>query len=660
MLAVLSQDLEWSRLPDATPKRVRRVLERCLCRDPLERLRDIGEARIRLQKGGERDDATSNGIGPRPRRLGAVVAAGLGVFLLVAGAFLLGRSLVPPGQGGGDSRSSFKLDLELEGLTLQSRGEAYDGPKISPDGQQLLYPAADGLRIRRFTELDTLTLPETDGASYAFWSPDGGSVAYARAGRLWRRPADGGSATDLGRVPEEGVFGSGGGAWNAAGQLVLAGSPSVGMLGFSADGRSLGELLPAAEGEADFHEVSPLPGDRGFLFTVHGPDGIDSIAALVDGKRKEILRLPGEALAYPSYSPTGHLLYERETINPGLWAARFSLDSMEVVGEPFLVTPNATMPSRADDGTLVFLRSDHEPAELVKVGRDGSVQPLKKLSASARAGSRGWFDLSPDDRRVALVLDARPYGDLWVVDLDSGTQARLDSGWVGSVRPLWMPDSSRLIYGSMRGSQSTWKAWIGSADGTQEPKKLRLAEADIAFPLAVSPDGEWLIFAPPGEGLNAIRFENPTEQVTIARDTGLSQAPAASISPDGDWLAYQTEQSGSLAVWVQPFPPDGRRWPVSTEQSAQPRWSPSGDELFYRSGPRLMAVRFTPGTVPTVSRPTELFSLSEDLGLSRDFEPLRDSEGFLMVRSRSGQRITVVFDLPSLLAEAEERQRASS
>jgi Tol biopolymer transport system component len=297
------------------------------------------------------------------------------------------------------------------------------------------------------------------------------------------------------------------------------------------------------------------------LFTVHGPDGIDTIAALVDGQREEILRLPGETLAYPSYSPTGHLLYERETINPGLWAVRFSLESMGVIGEPFLVIPNATMPSRADEGTLVFIRPGDEPAELVKVGRDGSVQPLKKLSASARAGSRGWFDLSPDGRRVALPLDARPYGDLWVVDLESGTQARLDSGWVGSVRPLWMPDSSRLIYGSLKGSQSTWKAWIGSADGTLAPMKLRLADADIAFPLAVSPDGEWLIFAPPGEGLAAIRFEDPAEEVMIAPETGLSRAPAASISPDGHWLAYQTEQSGSLSVWVQPFPPNERRWP---------------------------------------------------------------------------------------------------
>lgn len=318
------------------------------------------------------------------------------------------------------------------------------------------------------------------------------------------------------------------------------------------------------------------------------------------------------------------------------------------------------MPSRADDGTLVFVRRDHEPAELVKVGRDGPVQPLVELSAPGRFGTLGWLDLSPDGRRVALPLDARPYGDLWVVDLKSGTQARLDSGWVGSVRPVWMPDSSRLIYASLRGTQSSWKAWIGSADGTEEPKKLRLADADIVFPLAVSPDGEWLIFAPPEEKLVAIRIENPTEELTIAHSTSLTGVPAASFSPDGRWLAYQTIELGTPSVWVQPFPPDGRRWPVSTGQGAHPRWSSSGAEIFYRSGPRMMAVGFEPGTPPTVSRPRELFALPEDSGLSQDFEPLPDDQGFLMVQSRGRQRVTIVLDLHSLLAEAEERQRASS
>ena len=112
-------------------------------------------------------------------------------------------------------------------------------------------------------------------------------------------------------------------------------------------------------------------------------------------------------------------------------------------------------------------------------------------------------------------------------------------------------------------AQPPGKPGWGYADGTEEPEKLVLADADIVFPLAVSPDGEWLIYVPSiDDRLAAIRIDDPTEELTIARDTGVA-VRAANFSPDGRWLAYQTEETGSPSVWVQPFPPDGRRWPVS-------------------------------------------------------------------------------------------------
>src|SRR5271157_1313534 len=45
---VLRRTIDWSSLPPDTPPGVRRLLERCLERDPKRRLRDIGEARILL------------------------------------------------------------------------------------------------------------------------------------------------------------------------------------------------------------------------------------------------------------------------------------------------------------------------------------------------------------------------------------------------------------------------------------------------------------------------------------------------------------------------------------------------------------------------------------------------------------------------------------
>ncbi|MFN0151714.1 MAG: serine/threonine-protein kinase, partial [bacterium] len=48
LAAVLRAEPEWALLPAATPPRVRDLIERCLRKDPLRRLRDIGDARVTL------------------------------------------------------------------------------------------------------------------------------------------------------------------------------------------------------------------------------------------------------------------------------------------------------------------------------------------------------------------------------------------------------------------------------------------------------------------------------------------------------------------------------------------------------------------------------------------------------------------------------------
>ncbi len=58
------------------------------------------------------------------------------------------------------------------------------------------------------------------------------------------------------------------------------------------------------------------------------------------------------------------------------------------------------------------------------------------------------------------------------------------------------------------------------------------------------------------------------------------------VSPNGKWLAYDSDETGSVEVYVRPFPGDGPRIQVSTDGGAQPRWSPSGKELIYRLSQR--------------------------------------------------------------------------
>src|SRR4030095_9293979 len=65
----------------------------------------------------------------------------------------------------------------------------------------------------------------------------------------------------------------------------------------------------------------------------------------------------------------------------------------------------------------------------------------------------------------------------------------------------------------------------------------------------------------------------------------------AQFSPDGRWIAYQSDESGRVEIYVQPFPGPGRKVRISVSGGVQARWRRDGKELFYLgSDNRLMAV----------------------------------------------------------------------
>jgi eukaryotic-like serine/threonine-protein kinase len=92
---VLEREPEWSQLPAATPAAVRRLLRRCLEKDPRERLRDIGDARLELEDA--RDQGPPEGadaaLAGRPRAIAMWVGAGLALVALAAG--IVGWTLKP-------------------------------------------------------------------------------------------------------------------------------------------------------------------------------------------------------------------------------------------------------------------------------------------------------------------------------------------------------------------------------------------------------------------------------------------------------------------------------------------------------------------------------------------------------------------------------------
>ena len=369
--AVLTREIDWRAVPPATPESVRGLLRRCLDRDPRRRLQAIGEARVVLENPGATGSPVVPAQARRPgwRTLATAVAAGAALF---AGGWLVRPSTQR-------TRSEIrKVDLAISDLDANS-GRA---PVISPDGSRVAFVAAGRLRVRRLDSLDVTELPDSDDVAYASWSPDSRHLAYIRHGRAWKVSIDGGPPTELGPVPAD-LAGSAGSLWTSDGQVVFAGSDTVGLWALSANGGTSGREMLALDrsGETDFHEIGALPDNRGLIFTVHRRNRqTDMIAVLSGGTRKVLLEIPGESLRYPIYSPTGHLLYQRETTNPGIWAVPFSLQRLETTGAPMLVVPRGRTPSLASDGTLAFVRSDEAPVDLVRVSRSGTIEKIAVLA----------------------------------------------------------------------------------------------------------------------------------------------------------------------------------------------------------------------------------------------------------------------------------------
>jgi hypothetical protein len=129
------------------------------------------------------------------------------------------------------------------------------------------------------------------------------------------------------------------------------------------------------------------------------------------------------------------------------------------------------------------------------------------------------------------------------------------------------------------------------------------------------------------------------------------------VSADEHWLAYASNVTGTLEIYVRPFPGPGATVRVSSGGGQEPRWSPSGAELFYRNGGAIMAARISTGpSFRVIGRPEMLFETGHDFTQDRNWDVGPDGR-FLMVRAdpASGTSLRVVFNWFEEVREPKDR-----
>jgi Tol biopolymer transport system component len=633
LASVLTKDPDWEKLPASTPAPLRTLIRRCLERDPRNRLQAIGEARIALADPAALDAAT----GRPPRRTPTLAITALVAIAAAAAGFAV-RALT--GGSRTESAAIRKVDIAVPDFHVT----VDRAPVISPDGRWMLYNGGSQLWIRSLEEFTTRKIAGGTGAHYGFWSPDSREVAFVRDGKLWRAAIDGGDATPVAPVPAD-MTGSAGGVWLDNGEMLLVGSDTVGLLTINASGGSSREVLKLAHPEeSDFHTVSALPNGRGVLFSVHGPTGADRFDVFANGTRKTVLQIRGEGLSWPIYAAPGYLVYSRLTTSPGIWAVPFSLDRMQTEGEPFLVVANGSYPSVAADGTLALVRASDMPSQIVSVDRKGSVQTLAALQGQAW-DTLQWtgVTLSPDGRRLAIVMNEPDGVELWSYDLGRGMMTKLTVGGMVVVNPTWSSDGSRLFFATFAG-QRVWNVFAVPASEMAKPEPVMPPADETQWPCTISPDGALVYGRMSDRGIDLwLSPLDGTAGHPLIR-TPFNESDAA-FSRDGHAIAYTSDESGRSEVYVRAFPLDARRMQVSSAGGTRPRWSADGRELYYRSASGIVATRIARAPMGIeATGATELFALGADPTISTSYAVAPDGQHFLFTRSTGTDRISVVLN----------------
>jgi len=628
LAAVLRQEIDWSALPAATPPGVRRLLERCLERDPKQRLRDVGEARIALTtvESFEGEDSPKDRRGAPRASTAWLVAAIVGLLAGATGELLwnLRRHDAASKVGERPGRT----------FVLQSAGRGLDDSQaISPDGRWVAYTAGGSLWIRNLGELDAREVKESQGAQRPFWSPRSDAVAFATDSALFRVSIEGEKPVELCRLTG-GIFT--GGSWSAVEGIVF----TVARANWNGDVLRVSETggVPEVFTRADparkerrLHDPYFLPDGKSLLYSVTTFDSNDGeIAVDRDGTRKLLGR--GDGTSAPVYTPDGHLVFTGPSSSgTALWSVPFSLDSLSTLGTPAILAQGGDRASVAADGTLVY--GVYRPAaqQLVWVDRTGQLvgaigQPVADEITSP--------SISPNGTRVAVSDDH----DVSVWDAERGISTvltKLSGNGIG----FWLPGGRELAYLE---STSSSEIVARRGDGGGEARVL-VPHLGHAAGLSSAPDGAFAVYytveAETARDLWAVALQGPSQPISILRTRANEAMPR--VSPDGKLVAYQSDASGRWEVYVQPFPRGDERIQVSIGGGQHPMWNPRGGELFFDAGDDLLAVDVSTSPSLHGGTPHVLFSaatLGTKLSLpgiiERSYDVAADGRRFVVVKGR--------------------------
>ena len=603
-----------SEIRPITPRRLDRIIQKCLAKEPADRYRSAHDLKLELQwvARGEKHEEEEKEEAHRVRRWDArralpLLLAGAGVIALLLAAINWRTSQSTP-----PARAPIRFSvLPAPGSLFPSIGEG-GGFALSPDGQYLVFSAttADGrknLWLRRLDAEAVEALPGTGGADYPFWSPDSASLAFFAEGKLKRMSIPAGPPQTL----CDAAAGRGG-TWAANGTILFSPGTGSPLFRIPAAGGTAAQATKLAAPIYSHRWPLFLPDGDHFLYVASSQENARRglyLASLSGGEVRRVL----PSAASVAFAAPDQLFYVRDGL---LLRSRFDPERGEIAADSTVISDRliyfvdrAYAPVSASNTGVIAFRRD-AIVNMRLLWRDANGRPLGSV---AGIGEYEGVALSPDGRRIAFGAFEPSEGrnHVWIASAEGGAPRRFTFRRGNQYSPVWAPDGSRLVFSDdSDGADALSEKPVRSAG---DERRLHTAPQHASqYAQAWSPDGHTILYRTddPSHGLDIHALDLRTNLVSPFAATSADESQPQ-FSRDGSRVAYAGTESGRPEIYIQPFPPTGAKWQVSTGGGEQPRWSHDGRTLFYvAADKKLMAVGAGSGTfdgeTPRVLFPTDL------------------------------------------------------
>jgi len=497
---------------------------------------------------------------------------------------------------------------------------------ISHDGSKLVFKANGKFYLRKMDSMEPTVILGIDNASSPFFSPDDKWLGFFTNEKLEKISLSGGTPVALADVVS-----NRGGTWSKNEYIVYSASTTEGLSLIPEAGGTAKKItkIDSTKNERTHRWPSFLPDGKHVLFTVgtnSSPDYYENatidVADIDTGERKTILK--GASTA--RYINSGHLLFSRSGV---LYIVPFDVDKLEVKGEPVPVvegvysetTTGITNYIVSDNGTLAYIPGaiEGEGRKIVKIDMKGEVTTLDSV-AHPYLEPR----LSPDNKKIALVIRDGENYDIWIFDILRKTLSRLTFGGLNRT-PQWSPDGKNIAY-MKKTKDGKYGIYIKPYDGNRDEVNIYSGGDTRLYIDYWTRDGADLIIdilSSSGDSDLIVIPLKGDKKLWKYLDSKKDESEA-NISPDGKWLAYLTSESGSYQIYVRSFPDKIGKWQISTDvgEQEEPRWSPDGKTLYYRKGAQIVSVPVSTSTTFSTGIPKVMFSgfpaMNVDSGISYD------------------------------------------